>query len=174
MVDSTSRCSLGASDPEQVWSCFRQHTTGLAAVCAQVDGAIHAMIVSTFLPVSVDPPLVAISISDLSKSWNYIRQAQRIGVSILSVEHEDFARALSSKTPGWEHLWPMTKSPHQAVFLDCAIVAMECSIHESIAAGDHTIPILKIHEIIPDPDRHLPLLYHEGRITGMMSETLRS
>ncbi len=167
MVNSTSSFSTDVLNAAQVWSCFRQHTTGLAALCANVDGSVRAMIVSTFLPVSIDPPLVAVSISDLSRTWNFIRQAQRIGVSMLSIDHEDFARAVSSKAPGWEGSWSMSEGSHQALVVDQAIVGMECSISETIVAGDHTIAILEIHEIVPNPERQFPLLYHEGRMKAM-------
>lgn len=61
----------------------------------------------------------------------------------------------------------MSEGSHQALVVDQAIVGMECSISETIVAGDHTIAILEIHEIVPNPERQFPLLYHEGRMKAM-------
>lgn len=73
-------------------SVFGRFPTGVTAVCAEVDGAPVGMAASSFTSVSLSPPLVSVCVQNSSQTWPVLRRARRIGVSVLSEEHEPRAR----------------------------------------------------------------------------------
>jgi flavin reductase (DIM6/NTAB) family NADH-FMN oxidoreductase RutF len=52
------------------------------------------MAVSSFISVSIDPPLVAISIQRSSATWPRLRGQHRLGQSVLAEGQGDLCRAL--------------------------------------------------------------------------------
>ncbi|QOD08244.1 flavin reductase [Rathayibacter toxicus] len=74
---------------------FRSYPSGVCVLSAVVGEEIHAMVVS---PLSLDPPLVSISISDESASWTGFRHARHIGVSVLTVAHRGLATTIPDGT----------------------------------------------------------------------------
>src|SRR5699024_3526658 len=64
-----------------------QAPTPITAVAGLVDGKPTSMIVASFIGLSLDPPLVGVSIQDTSTTWPRLRQAGCIGISALAAEH---------------------------------------------------------------------------------------
>jgi flavin reductase (DIM6/NTAB) family NADH-FMN oxidoreductase RutF len=141
---------------------FGAFPSGVAAVCALRNNKPVGMAVSTFTPVSLDPPLISLCIQQTSTTWPQLREASVLGVSILSVDHEDAARQLSLKTgdrfAGLETL----TAPSGALHLKESCAWFHCTVHSELAAGDHLIVLLHIVES-GHRDLGSPLVFHASR-----------
>lgn len=86
---------------------FAQFPSGVVAVCAHIDRQPVGLAVSTFVPVSLNPPLVSISIRHESATWPRLRRAPRLGINVLGEGQEHIARTLAgpntpaSRTSTW-------------------------------------------------------------------------
>jgi flavin reductase (DIM6/NTAB) family NADH-FMN oxidoreductase RutF len=56
-----------------------------------------------------------------------------------------------------------------AVTLDEGLARFDCSIHDEVVAGDHTIVILQLHAV-EHADTSLPLVFHRSAF-GRLSES---
>jgi flavin reductase (DIM6/NTAB) family NADH-FMN oxidoreductase RutF len=54
-----------------------------------------------------------------------------------------------------------TVSEDGALVLDDAVATFDCTVHQEIAAGDHTIALLALHAV-EDPGTALPLVFHRS------------
>lgn len=163
-VIQAPQVTLDAASLRSVFSCF---PSGVVAMCATdpdgVPGAQpHGMICSSFTSVSIDPPLVSVYILEGSSTWAHLRRAERIGISVLSEEHSVAARQLAVKVPdrfaGLE--WRLT--PSGAILLDDAAATFECSVELEQVVGDHTLVVLRVHDVKEARDIS-PLVFHHSR-----------
>src|SRR6202046_3982212 len=85
---------LGRAHLRRVFGAF---PTGVTAVAALVGGEPVGLAASSFVSVSLDPPLVSICIGRGSRTWAQLRHAPRIGASILAAGQEQASRQLGAR-----------------------------------------------------------------------------
>lgn len=149
--------ALNASVLRQAFGTF---PSGVVGVCALVDGEPSGMAASTFVPVSLDPPLVAICVQSTSTTWPRLETAPSLGISVLGASHDQAASQLAAKDPGtrFDGLAHRT-SAAGAVFINDASAWIECSIHDVVAAGDHSIVLLQVRALTISLEIE-PLVFH--------------
>lgn len=135
-------------DERRLRDCFSAHPSGVAAICAlQNDETPTGMIVSTFVPVSLDPPLASICVRRRSATWTTLSRAPRLGVSILGAQQERQCRALAGR-PADRRFSDMTWEATEggAVHIADASATFECTIHGTVEAGDHIVVLLRLRD----------------------------
>jgi flavin reductase (DIM6/NTAB) family NADH-FMN oxidoreductase RutF len=149
-------------DSRTLRNAFGCFPSGVTAICAMIDGGPEGMAASSFVSVSLDPPLVLVCIQNSSATWRKLRTAPRIGVSVLGEEHDRACSQLAAKSGDrFEGLeWCTTEGG--AVLLEGAAVSLDCSVVEEIAAGDHQLVMLRIEELKFQPTVN-PLVFHGSR-----------
>ena len=157
---------------EQLREAMGRFATGVTVVTTIPDnGEIHGMTANAFTSVSLDPPLVLVSIARQRNTYVHIQRGGRFGVNILGQNQEAVARyfAQADKSPGEEpeNLWRLNEggSPR----MEEALVFLECSVMASHSYGDHTIFIAEVEEVEVRPGH--PLLFYEGHLQDF-KETL--
>jgi flavin reductase (DIM6/NTAB) family NADH-FMN oxidoreductase RutF len=130
-------------------------------VCGvDTDGDPVGMAASSFVSLSLDPPLVAVCMQNTSTSWPRLRRLRRLGLSVLAQDQEDACVRLSGKGDRFSDIeWVSTADG--AVFVPGASVWLECSLFEEVAAGDHAIAMLEIHRLHTDVSVS-PLVFHRS------------
>jgi flavin reductase (DIM6/NTAB) family NADH-FMN oxidoreductase RutF len=160
-------------DSQTLRNAFGCFPTGVTAICAVIDGEPVGMAASSFTSVSLDPALVLVCIQNSSATWRKLRNAPRIGVSVLGEEHDRACSQLAAKSGDrFERLeWLTTEGG--AVLLEGAAVSLDCSVVEEIAAGDHQLVLLKIETLKFQPAVS-PLVFHGSRFRKLALETVTS
>ncbi|MEV6923896.1 flavin reductase family protein [Dactylosporangium sp. NPDC051485] len=147
--------------PAELRRVFGAFPSGVTAVAALVDGVPAGLAASSFTSVSLDPPLVSVCIARTSSTWQVLRRAARLGVSVLAADQERLGRQLSAR--GVDRFagvtWRATRGGE--ILLDGACAWLDCSIEREIPAGDHDIILLRVHAL--DADRSVaPLVFHQS------------
>jgi flavin reductase (DIM6/NTAB) family NADH-FMN oxidoreductase RutF len=62
--------------------------TGVTVITALEDGQAHGMTANAFLSVSLDPPLVLVSLDNRSHMHRILQVAQRYGISVLAEDQQ--------------------------------------------------------------------------------------
>jgi flavin reductase (DIM6/NTAB) family NADH-FMN oxidoreductase RutF len=154
-----------ALTPELLRKAFGSFPSGVVAVAAFVDDVPVGMAASSFTSVSLDPPLVSVSIAHTSATWPQLRRASRIGVSVLAAHHAALCRQLAgpaeSRFAGvrWE------QRGSGALLVSDAAARFECSVADEFAAGDHLIALLRLHDV--DDGSAPPLVFHRSRLVPL-------
>ncbi|MEU9888868.1 flavin reductase family protein [Sphaerisporangium sp. NPDC051011] len=151
---------LGAQSLRKAFSTF---PTGVVAVCGlDRDGNLAGMAVSTFVPVSIDPPLVGICLQKSSRTWPVLREIPVLGISVMSHGHHVVARQLAAKEGDRFAGVSTSVTDRGAVLLSDAAAAFECTYVEQVDAGDHVFALLRIESAAWDGDA-APLLFHMSK-----------
>ncbi|MEM7136080.1 MAG: flavin reductase family protein [Myxococcota bacterium] len=149
----------GPSLLRRTFGCF---PSGVAAVCAIADQVPVGLLVSSFTSVSLAPPLVSICIMNGSERWPLLRDAARLGLSFLGDGQQHVCRQLAKPVEqGLEGL-DISATPEGAVLLRDAAAWLDCSVHNEIEAGDHTIVLLRIEALHARPTQ-APLVFHNSK-----------
>jgi flavin reductase (DIM6/NTAB) family NADH-FMN oxidoreductase RutF len=155
-----------AVDKLQFRRVASRFTTGICVVATRHDGVDHAMTVSAFNSVSLDPLLVLICVEKITRFHEAVLSSGTWAVSMLSDDAEDVARWFAEKArptggqmadyahrPG-----PVTGTP----VLDQAMAVIECRTRAVYDGGDHDILLGDVVGLWSDPAPRRPLLYFEG------------
>jgi len=146
------------ADPAGLRGAFARFPSGLVAVAARVGDAPHGLVVASFVPVSLDPALVAICVQHTSSTWPKLQTAAKIGVSLLGQEQHGEARSLGGRGDRFADV-DVHDGRHGAVFVGGAAAWIEATIHTEVPAGDHLVVLLRVDRIASNPDAE-PLVFH--------------
>jgi len=136
--------------------------TGVTAVAALVGQAPLGIAANSFTSVSLVPPIVSVCVGHSSTTWPRIRDAGRLGISILGAHQEDACRQLSGRAADRFATLRWRASDGGAVFVEGASAWLECSVDSVVTAGDHDVVLLRVHELDADPEV-APLVFHASR-----------
>jgi len=141
--------------------------TGIVVVSTSLDGVDHAMTVSAFTSVSLDPLLVLFCAEKIARFHDVVLTAGSWAVSVLDEESEKTARWLATRGRPLEG--QLDKQPHYpgpltgAPILSDALAAMECRTAAAHDGGDHTIVVGHVIGVSEPRPGSRPLLYYGGR-----------
>jgi flavin reductase (DIM6/NTAB) family NADH-FMN oxidoreductase RutF len=134
----------------------------------------HAMTVSAFTSVSLDPPLVLFCAEKVARFHDAVLAAGAWAVSVLAEDDEKTARWLATRGRPLEgqldgvahHPGPATGAP----VLDDALSVLECQTTAVHDGGDHTIVVGRVTAVTGPRDpadprgrpAHGPLVHYSG------------
>jgi flavin reductase (DIM6/NTAB) family NADH-FMN oxidoreductase RutF len=154
--------------PAQLRSTLGRFCTGVTVVTTadEAGGDVHAMTANAFTSVSLDPPLVLVSIDHRARMHRMLPETRRYGVSVLAADQERIALHFAGRRlDGHGELFEWASG---VPFVCGAIAHVGCSLHEHHDAGDHTLYLGHVEHLESRPGR--PLLFHQGSFGQMSSE----
>jgi flavin reductase (DIM6/NTAB) family NADH-FMN oxidoreductase RutF len=150
-----------ALEPAALREAFGQVPSGVIAIAAEAAGERVGMAASTFVPVSLDPPLVLFCVQNTSRTWPRLAGVPALGISVLGEDHHGAARTLAARdSDRFAGLHTVT-SPSGAVFLGGTCLWLEGAVEQQLPAGDHTIVTLRIRDLHVHPEVS-PLVFHRS------------
>jgi flavin reductase (DIM6/NTAB) family NADH-FMN oxidoreductase RutF len=155
-----------ALTPNSLQDAFGHFPTGVVAIAAEVDGVRIGLAASTFVPVSLDPPLVSFCVQNTSTTWPKLSECPHLGISVLGERHDGAARALAARTGDRFAGLTTVTSARGALFIEGTSVWVESSIEQSIAAGDHSLVILRVTDMSIHPEV-APMVFHRSLFRGL-------
>jgi flavin reductase (DIM6/NTAB) family NADH-FMN oxidoreductase RutF len=149
-------------NPDGLRDALRFWTTGVTIVAAADGENRHGMTVNSFTSLSLDPPLVSVSLEKVTRTHQLVQAACKFSVSILADEQ----RALSDRFAGREtdegdrfadaETFALeTGSP----ILKDALAYFDCEVTASHDAGTHTVFIGKVLACGRAENEKAPLVY---------------
>jgi flavin reductase (DIM6/NTAB) family NADH-FMN oxidoreductase RutF len=129
------------SSGEQLRALMRRVPSSVAVVTVAVDGQELGLTVSSLLALSLEPPLVGVSVSRSAALHELLRDAGSFGVSILAAGQEALAQHFARGVPPIA-LWTDIErraGPGGAPLLEGALGWLECRVVAEHETGDHTL-----------------------------------
>ncbi len=140
--------------------------TGVTVLTVDYDGEVHGMTANAFASVSLDPQLVLVCVDQRARTHGHLHAKKRFGVNVLAEDQreisEHYARpAGSSDAPQPKIGMHFERTAHGTPVLQGALAYLECRLHAAHDAGDHTIFIAEVEDIVVRAGN--PLLYFRGQ-----------
>jgi flavin reductase (DIM6/NTAB) family NADH-FMN oxidoreductase RutF len=137
-------------DPQIKKQVLRTFTYGLYAVSCANEGEVNAFTANWLSQVSFDPPLVAVSIENNTKSLPMILRSRAFIINVLRSGDRELAGQLGKsalkqpdKLSGVEY----TPGPGGSPILRNALGWVACEVKHTIEAGDSTLVIAEVVEV---------------------------
>ena len=163
-----TRRTADAIDPIRFRNACGAFATGVTIVTTRTGDGDHGMTANAFMSISLDPPLVAVSIARTARMCPLIEAAGRYAVSILSAGTEELAMHFAGR-PSATLADPLRDLDGLPVArAACAVFATE--VDQAVGAGDHVIFIGRVTAMETAADDG-PLTFHKGRFGKLHEET---
>jgi len=125
---------------------------------------------SAFSSLSLDPPLVLVCLDRRADSHDAFYNAGHFAISILAAHQLHLAIRFATKGIGkFEGIATALGSQTGVPLIPDAVVHLECRMHQTLPAGDHTILIGEV--LVADLTNAEPLVTHNRRY-GIFSEQM--
>ena len=143
-------------------------TTGVTVITTATRGTVHGMTANAFCSVSLDPPLVLISIDKKAYMHEVLAQSGFYGVSVLAQNQEAYSRHFAGQPQ--ENLPVLFTWRKNCPLLEGALAQLVCSITDTHSAGDHTLYIGQV-EYLSYSDEQPPLLFYSGKYKALEGQS---
>ena len=145
-------------------SVLGRFATGVTVVTTW-DGARPAgMTANAFTSVSLDPPLVLVSVDRRAATCERIVASGAFAVNVLSEVQESLALRFAGRHRDMADPFadvPCRRGATGAPLLDGVVAWIDCRLHATYDGGDHTLFVGRIEASEADPTR-APLLFYGG------------
>lgn len=133
--------------------------TGVTVITTDVEGEAHGMTANAFMSLSLNPRLVLISIGEKAKMLDRINESGKFAVNILSEEQQEVSMLFAGqikeeRVAEFDHL-------NEVSVVKDALANIVCRVYGKQVAGDHTIFIGEVEDIILREGT--PLTFFEGK-----------
>jgi flavin reductase (DIM6/NTAB) family NADH-FMN oxidoreductase RutF len=156
--------SLTQSEFRRAMGCF---ATGVTVITVDYEGTVQGMTANAFCSVSLDPLLVLVCVDHKARTHAHLNLKKRFGINILAADQaeisEYYALVESGRTE--KTVARFDRTLHGTPVLHGALAYLECRLHSSQDAGDHTIFIAEVEDVVVREGN--PLLYFQGGYRSM-------
>jgi len=129
-----------SSDDLRLW--MRRWASGVTLVTAHDRQGPHGMTVSSFTSLSLDPPLIMVSLEVGSRTHKMVREGGRFAVVMLQADQQELAERFAGVVPDSEPRFAgvaFTRSPGGAPIPDERLAYLDCRVVDTHPAGTHTV-----------------------------------
>lgn len=158
-----------AIDPAHFRQVMGQVPTVVTVVTAMVDGVAQAMVIGSFVSVSLDPPLAGFFCTTTSDTWQELRKAEVLGLNVLGADQIDVSDACMR--PPEERLdgldWTQADG---APRIARSAAWMTLRIRQVFDAGDHEFVLCDVATMhVPDEPIE-PVIFYGGRYRRLATD----
>ncbi len=147
--------------------------TGVTIITVDLDGDVHGMTANAFASVSLDPLLVLVCVDHNTRTHAHLHAKKRFGITGLREDQraisEDYARPdRTHETAETDARAEFDRTGHGTPMLRGALAYLECRLHSSQEAGDHTVFIAEVEDVVGRGGE--PLLFFRGKYRSVGGE----
>jgi flavin reductase (DIM6/NTAB) family NADH-FMN oxidoreductase RutF len=154
--------------PAALTAVMRRVPFGVAVITVDLEGERLGLTVGSFVSLSLEPPLVGVSIARLAAMHELLHRAGGFAVSLLAAGQEAVAQHFARGVPPLAHWHGIAhrEGARGAPLIEGAFGWLECSVWAEHDAGDHTF---FVGEVLGCElgEAQSPLLYLNGRYLSL-------
>src|SRR6478735_8277554 len=138
--------------------------TGVTVVTVDDDGRVHGMTANAFTSVSLEPQLVLVCVDHKAQTHAHLTARKRFGINVLSEGQaaisEHYADPDRQPSGAEQAGARFDRTPQGTPVLHGALAYLECRLQDARDAGDHTIFIAEVEDVVVREGE--PLLFFRG------------
>jgi flavin reductase (DIM6/NTAB) family NADH-FMN oxidoreductase RutF len=124
------------------------------------DGQMHGLTANAFTSVSLEPPLLLISVDKKAESYPAFEESKVFTVNILADEQEALSRKFAVSGGNKFEGVAYRRGANGAAILDGTLAHIECILYAAHEGGDHTLYLGEIQEA--EVREGKPLVFYRG------------
>ena len=154
-------------DPQHFRKVMGQVPTCVTVVTAMVDDEPQAMVIGSFVSVSLEPPLAGFFCTTTSYMWGQLQRADVLGVNVLGADQVDVSNACmrdaAERFDGleWELDNGAPRFPGTAAWI-------RLTPNRVIDAGDHEFALMNVVDMSAPEDPNEPVIFYGGGYRSLL------
>jgi len=144
-------------------STLGMFATGVTIITTRVGEQVHGMTANAFMSVSLEPPLVLISVDRRTKMCGLLHEGSTYGVSVLCETQSTLSDRFAGRPPaeGEDEAEPRFDLIHDTPLVGGALAGFVSKVVKSYWGGDHSLFLGQVE--YARTGEGTPLLFHGGR-----------
>jgi flavin reductase (DIM6/NTAB) family NADH-FMN oxidoreductase RutF len=162
----TVAATMAELDRRALRDTLGRFATGVTIVSTAGAEGVHAMTANAFTSVSLEPPLVLVSVDNRTRMHRLLPDTRRYGVSVLAAQQERLAMHFAGRQDadqGDPFAWAQ-----DVPVVSGAIAHFVCDAYAEHEAGDHTLYVGRVRSF--EARAGHPLLFHRGQFARVANE----
>jgi flavin reductase (DIM6/NTAB) family NADH-FMN oxidoreductase RutF len=145
--------------------------TGVTIITTRVGEQVHGMTANAFMSISLEPPLVLISVDRRTKMCGLLHEGRTYGVSVLAAGQAAISDRFAGRpAPVDGSAEPRFEVVHGTPLVDGALAHFVAGVVRSYWGGDHSLFLGRVEYAHYTEGK--PLLFHGGRYERLGEATL--
>jgi flavin reductase (DIM6/NTAB) family NADH-FMN oxidoreductase RutF len=149
-------------DSKEFRNTLGRFGSGITIVTTVDEGEVHGMTANAFVSVSLDPPLVLVSIDHKTRMHQVLPRTQKYGISILKHDQPEVSQHFAGR--------PLEKSPEffwqdEIPLIKDSVAYLVCDVVDQHIVGDHTLYIGNVKWISYEEEE--PLIFYGGKYRSL-------
>ena len=150
MVKRIGRHVGGGPEPEEererrerdeaLKEALSRWASGVSIVAVRDDGRVHALTVSAFIPISLEPPSVLISLGPNAAALPFLDPGVTFAINLLTADQKGLASRFADTFP----VGPSPFADDGPPVIEGALASLVCTVEELLRRGDHTLVIARV------------------------------
>jgi flavin reductase (DIM6/NTAB) family NADH-FMN oxidoreductase RutF len=136
------------SERDALLEVLARWATGVALMAVREGARVHALTVTAFMPVSVDPPLVVVGLGPNASALPYLETGVRFTISLLAAGQQSVASRFADTFPVGPSPFPDDGAP----VVPDAVAGLTCAVLEVRPAGDHHLVMGRVEDFLAGSD----------------------
>ena len=133
------------------------------------ESEVHGMTANAFASVSLAPPMVLVCVDHRARTHAHLHARKRFGVNVLAADQRAISEYYAGATRVHQHAEKeagakFDRTADGTPVLHGALAYLECRLNSAQDAGDHTIFIADVEDVVVregDPLLYFQAKYHE-------------
>jgi flavin reductase (DIM6/NTAB) family NADH-FMN oxidoreductase RutF len=148
-------------DKNQLRQVMGHFATGVTIITTfNKDGQMHGLTANAFTSVSLEPPLLLISVDKKAESYPAFEESKVFTVNILADEQEALSRKFAVSGGNKFEGVAYRRGANGAAILDGTLAHIECTLYAAYEGGDHSLYLGEIQEA--EVREGKPLVFYRG------------
>ena len=153
-------------DPSDFRKAMGRFATGVTIVTVDLEGEVHGMTANAFASVSLDPPLLLVCVDRNARTHAHLHARKRFGINVLGESQREISEFYARAAPDHQQAGKVAgarfdRTPMGTPTLHGALAYFECKLQSAYEAGDHTIFIAQVEDLVVRQGD--PLLFFRGQ-----------
>lgn len=149
-------------DSETLRRAMRAWTTGVAVITATYNGQRYGMTVNSFTSISLEPPLVSVTLKRLTHTHELVERSGEFAITILSAEQKHLSDRFAGKIPHVADRFEGVETETlliNAPLIKGGMAYFNCRVANAFPAGENTLFIAEVVAARGEGEGD-PLVYH--------------
>lgn len=142
--------------PREFKEAFSYHATGVAIVAVRDGGTVHATTVSSFVPVSVAPPVVLVSVSGNAQVLPFLDEGARFTLNLLRAEQRSLATRYADSYP----IGPSPFAEEGDPVIPEALASLRCLVQSVVPVHGTRVVLGRVVGTRTGGDEHRALVHY--------------
>jgi flavin reductase (DIM6/NTAB) family NADH-FMN oxidoreductase RutF len=155
--------SIEKNELRRVMGHFATGVTVITTIAKE--GTPYGLTANAFMSVSLEPPLLLISVDKKAESYPYFEQSKVFTINVLRDDQEGLSRRFAVSGGNKFEGVAYHRGANEVPILEDTLAFIECRLYATYDGGDHT---LYLGEILEAETREgKPLLFYRGGYRGI-------